>query len=636
MLGRHMADDGAGLTDRAGAESLEGAKAFKPRPVSTDAMRGLEAVAGEVGGPYVPLPETEGAVGFTHFDTPASEDNSIIVLLSKDNMDRLPSQALVRIKSLKDDGAVDRTYLGVVVAGPFAEPDGLRADSPIVVATTVQGRIFLPRYHGRVHVQILGEESGGQLVPPRWRPRPNSPVFPLDLEETEQVLKVGGTARLGTVVGQDQIIVRIPTGIKAVLPRHTGIIGTTGGGKSTTVSGLANQLQQAGLAAILFDVEGEYTEMDRPTTDPQMVAALEARGLTPKGAKGLHVHHLVGRETSREIDAAIVEPFCLLFSELSPYAVMDILELSEAQRTRFYLAYETTRLVLKDLKVFPSGKEEEKHLLELDELETGYPKMTLSHLIDIASALLDRVAKNEDEPAFYNAAFKGAAAQGIIKRRLDAAAHKTDHEASWRALMSRLWSIHRLAVFDNPKAKGLDYGALLAPGRVSVIDLSDTDSPHINNLVIAGVLRGVQRAQEVAVEEARQKAQKPTPVVLIIEEAHEFLSKERIDEMRTLFQQVARIAKRGRKRWLGLVFVTQFPQHLPEEVLGLLNNWVLHKIADAGVVDRLRKSISGLDKAQWGMVPGLAQGQAMVSLSSMTRPLLVSIDPTPCHLRLTE
>ncbi len=106
--------------------------------------------------------------------------------------------------------------------------------------------------------------------------------------------------------------------------------------------------------------------------------------------------------------------------------------------------------------------------------------------------------------------------------------------------------------------------------------------------------------------------------------------------MQSLFQQVARIAKRGRKRWLGLTFVTQLPQHLPEEVLGLLNNFVLHKISDSNVVDRLRRSISGPDKAQWGLLPGLAPGQALVSFSGMTRPLLTAIDPTPCYLRLVD
>src|SRR5437867_6590897 len=167
---------------------------FEIRSVPSKAIDSIRMAADEVGGAYKPLPVTGGADACTHFDTPSSQDHHLTVLLTKENMDRLPSQTLVRINSLDESGKVEHAYLGVVVAGPFAEPDGLRADSPIVVATTVQGRIFLPRYHGRVHLQILGEESGGQLVPPRWRPRPNSPVFPLDLEETERVLKVGGEA----------------------------------------------------------------------------------------------------------------------------------------------------------------------------------------------------------------------------------------------------------------------------------------------------------------------------------------------------------------------------------------------------------------------------------------------------------
>jgi hypothetical protein len=122
---------------------------FKVRSVPTKALDGIQMAAEEVGGAYKPLPGTEGAVAFTHFDTPSSEDHQLTILLTKENMDQLPSQTLVRINSLDDDGKLEHAYLGVVTAGPFAEPDGLRADSPIVVATTVQGKIFLPRYHGR-------------------------------------------------------------------------------------------------------------------------------------------------------------------------------------------------------------------------------------------------------------------------------------------------------------------------------------------------------------------------------------------------------------------------------------------------------------------------------------------------------
>ena len=146
----------------------------------------------------------------------------------------MPAQSLLRIESREDD----RTYLGIVTAGPFAEPDGLRADAPTIVTTAVRGATaFVPRYHGRVQVEILGERRSGALSPPRYRPLPNSPVFLLDSKESSDVLALSGNLRLGVVAaGDDSLTIDIPADKKSVLPRHTGVLGTTGGGKSTTVS----------------------------------------------------------------------------------------------------------------------------------------------------------------------------------------------------------------------------------------------------------------------------------------------------------------------------------------------------------------------------------------------------------------
>jgi hypothetical protein len=124
--------------------------------------------------------------------------------------------------------------------------------------------------------------------------------------------------------------------------------------------------------------------------------------------------------------------------------------------------------------------------------------------------------------------------------------------------------------------------------------------------------------------------------LLIVEEAHEFLSAERIDRMDTLFQQVARIAKRGRKRWLSLVFVTQLPQHLPRQIYGLVNSYILHKITDAQVVRELQRTVSGIDESLWNRLTGLAPGQAIVSFPHLARPLLVAMDPSPCKLRMVD
>jgi DNA helicase HerA-like ATPase len=183
----------------------------------------------------------------------------------------------------------------------------------------------------------------------------------------------------------------------------------------------------------------------------------------------------------------------------------------------------------------------------------------------------------------------------------------------------------------------LNYRQLIRAGYVSVFDLSDTGASELSNIAIADLLKGIQEAQDDAYHAWEQgKAEPPTRVLVIIEEAHEFLSAERIDKMPILFEQVARIAKRGRKRWLGLVFVTQLPQHLPRQIFGLVNSYILHKITDPQVVSTLERVVPGIEKSLWQRLPGLAPGQAIVSFPHMSRPLLIAVDPTPCKLRMVE
>lgn len=65
--------------------------------------------------------------------------------------------------------------------------------------------------------------------------------------------------------------------------------------------------------------------------------------------------------------------------------------------------------------------------------------------------------------------------------------------------------------------------------------------------------------------------------------------------MSILFQQVARIARRGHKLWLSVV-----------------------------------------DDSLWQRLPNLAPGQALVAMASFTRPLLVNFNPTRCKFRMVE
>ncbi|MEO8287939.1 MAG: ATP-binding protein [Chloroflexota bacterium] len=619
------------------------------RPVPEAALLGIESAIEAVGGIWQESAEFAGAVGRTTFDLPSSEDNLITVVLAKEHVAQgtLGSQAIVRIKSgiipsepspgrvAQPVTAIRRDYLAVVVSGPFAEPDGLRGDAPVIITTAARGGVLTPPYHGRVQVEILGEELEGGLVPPRFRPLPNSPVFLLGPEETAAVMKVAGDLRIGLVVGYDNIVVRVPKDDKSVLPRHTGIMGTTGGGKSTTVARLIAEAQANGYAVIVLDVEGEYTQINEPTSDKKMLSALSARGLPAGGVPSTALYHLVGRETANP-DHPMRKEFYLQFARLSPYAVEELLDLSEAQAMRFEMAYDVAKQVLRDLEIFPKkgDHKQEQMALTLDEMERGYPRMTLSHMLDIVKGFVHEVSKQPGTPDFYDNVFRANPA--VIMGRIQQ--QRADNAVSWRALSNKLWQLKRINVFDSQRegVQPMMYRDMVKPGRVSILDLSDTDSAILNNMVIADLLRGVQDDQD-ELYQAAVAGGRPLPrVLIIIEEAHEFLSEERIGKMPVLFGQVARIAKRGRKRWLGLVFVTQLPQHLPSQVFGLLNNYIIHKITDASVISRLQRTVPGIDESQWRHVAALAPGQAIVSFTHMARPLLVSVDPTPAKLRMVD
>jgi uncharacterized protein len=577
-------------------------------------------------------PETvRGAVGRTMFDTPGAQDGSVTVLLPKDTIREVPIQSMVRI--ISED---ERRYLGIVTSGPFAEPDGLRADANVIVTTSVRGGILMPRYHGRIQVELLGQEVGGRLVPPRFRPLPNSPVHVLGPQEKLAALHPDGDLRLGVLMGDPDVTIGIPSERKSVLPRHLAVLGTTGGGKSTTIGRLISQAQAAGIAVVLLDTEGEYVQIGEPTQDGAMLAALERQRIKPVGVPNTRLYHLVGTDTANPGHRRRVE-FGLSFSALSPYTVAEIVNMSDAQQERFLRTVDVAKQVLRDLKIFPATADQERQVWELNEFEEGYPTLTLSKIIDLANVFL-AVADNAstDDLDLYNPEFRSPEAMAAILKRVKAT--KPTHAVSWRATLARLWRLHRMKIFDQRRNPAPDYEAMLSPGQVSIIDLSGTDSPMINNIVIADMLRNIQRSQDAAYRswERHEGNDQPRKVLVIIEEAHEFLSADRIAKMPILFEQVSRIAKRGRKRWLALTFVTQLPQHLPREVLGLVNNHVLHKITDEAVLRSLRHVIPGIDEGQWRRLPALAPGQAVVSLTHMARPLLTAIDPAPCRLRMVD
>jgi uncharacterized protein len=92
-----------------------------------------------------------------------------------------------------------------------------------------------------------------------------------------------------------------------------------------------------------------------------MLRSLKRRGLKAAGIPDKSVYHLVGRET-RNPSHPREKQFSLVFSDLSLYAVKEILDLSGPQEERFLKAFDATKLALERLKIFPAN-DRDKRLL---------------------------------------------------------------------------------------------------------------------------------------------------------------------------------------------------------------------------------------------------------------------------------
>jgi hypothetical protein len=154
------------------------------------------------------------------------------------------------------------------------------------------------------------------------------------------------------------------------------------------------------MAVILLDVEGEYTELYKPTSNPDMLAALRERKLTPIGVPSdkMTLYHLVGRETANP-DHPDLRQFSLQFARMSPYTVAEILGLTEPQEQRFMQAYSIAKEVLRDLGIFPAkgNGEQERLAMEIDEFERGYPRLSLSMMMDVVAACLKAVESKKEK-----------------------------------------------------------------------------------------------------------------------------------------------------------------------------------------------------------------------------------------------
>ena len=132
---------------------------------------------------------------------------------------------------------------------------------------------------------------------------------------------------------------------------------------------------------------------------------------------------------------------------------------------------------------------------------------------------------------------------------------------------------------------------------------------------------------EVAIRSEDKGIGRPSPVLIVLEEAHRYLG----DAASALTRRSAnRIAREGRKYGVGLLLVTQRPAELPDTALAQCGTLIALRLAnqsDQGTIaSALPDTVSGLA----AVLPSLRTGEAIVSGESVVVPARVLINrPEP-------
>ncbi len=458
------------------------------------------------------------------------------------------------------------------------------------------GRQFL-----LARAMIVGETGTGEVNPPDRPPRPGSPVYPVSGSD------------LSVIFGHDPMNPQIPehllplgdlygyTGLRALLDlravtMHIGIIGTTGSGKTNTVSVIIEELGSktgvdAGVTrlprtipAFVVDLNADYTYLYE---NPDLIKTY-SKIIRLVGANSPVLHEEpLGRKRIR--------PLTLDLNALEPY------ELAEAVASLY------------------KGGMSEGSMLAVDLLTRVFSEIACAE----PDCIYDRNGVFTDNREYENLLEE-------INSKYENLYHKATISAAKRILGS-LWNASNKygIVSRNPIINEDFIDSVTDPERPSLVllDMSSDGLPAPLNVKQFIVYYMAQLLFDRFVE-YRSRAQggqgSQRVALFVIEEAQNFAPNLQTYKLgysvaRSL---LATIATQGRKFGLGLVLVTQRPSYVDQVVMSMMNSFIIHRVAPFDI--KFVENITG------GFTHGFTQNLA--TMRRGTAIIVGQINPSPLPL----
>ena len=359
--------------------------------------------------------------------------------------------------------------------------------------------------------------------------------------------------------------VGIPLGL---LNRHALVAGATGTGKTRTLQMLAEGLSGAGVPVFLADVKGDLTGLAEPgATSEKLAARLASTGQAWEGRSFPIELFTLGGGPQSGAGAISGTPIRTTVTEFGPVLLSRVLGLNDTQTSALQL-------------VFHWADSQGLALLDLKDLRAVVDYLTNSE------------AGKEELKTIGGVS---AASAGVILREI-AALEAAGGEVFFGEPALDVHDLMRL----SPDGRGI----------ISALELADIQS---QGTLFSTFLMWLLAELFETLPEVGDPA-RPT-MVFFFDEAHLLFS----GASKAFLEAVVRTVRLIRSKGVGIVFITQSPTDVPDEVLAQLGSRVQHALrahtpADAA---NLRKTVSTFPVSPLDLsrvLTSLGTGQAVVSV----------------------
>jgi uncharacterized protein len=390
---------------------------------------------------------------------------------------------------------------------------------------------------------------------------------------------------------------------ESIFGRHCAVIGTTGGGKSFTVTNLLEELIRNKGKAILFDSIDSYTFIPEVVVSPAKADKKISLHYTNLNIEDLFLMLNPSEQTQKP----------LLLEAIKSLKLLEVIDPTDK-----------TTLNIKNgtLVKLESQKRPVRTLMDKysDQVNSSIAKFDFTKLVSqINNECIYPTGYTDKQPDVKKWG-------GVDPKMKDYAVSLMLRISSLLSgdtgkLNSELFGMGEvLDVNINVK----DIIENFMTSNKNILRISFENVPFESN--IREVL--VNAIGRMLLNKSRKGEFKETPVILFIDEAHQFINKTVFSESAGSSSLTAfdNIAKECRKLGLYLCLSTQMPKDIPIGTLSQIGTFFVHRIISENDRNIIEKATANINKAALSYLPILSAGEVLVVSVDLPMPIILKIN----------